>query len=361
MKRFGTWIGGCIALSALVIAGTGVGQAGTLRTTDVPFRHDIRALGMGGAYVAAGRNGSAFLYNPALLNQSHVNIGLPISLGVDANAVDMFKFINDNQASLEGFSNLTIAQQEKLFRDMTKFDGEKIKFRVTPMFNIVMKNFGLAGYGAIKGGGGVDKGIFEPRIAGDGRIDCVVALGIAKGVSKNMAIGVTGKYINSRATDFRFRITQVGNTFDTVLDSLKSGDAGVALDVGMLYRLGERSTLGVVAQNIYGKVGNDKYPINLKAGLAWTSKRLTLAADLTDLLNKDGVSIFNRVFMGAEFRIPFISLRGGFYQGYPSIGAGLNLKIVKIDVAKYKIETGGRPGIAGLGQLEAQIKIGWGW
>jgi hypothetical protein len=344
-----------------LIALPGVGHSGTLRTADVPFRPDIRALGMGGAYVAAGRNGSAFLYNPALLVQSHTDISLPFSLGVDKNTIDVFNFINDHQEEFKNFSDLSVAEQQQLYNDMAKFDGKKIRVRINPMFNLVFKNFGLAAFYAVRAGAVLDRGIFEPRIGADGRGDLVVAGGFAKHLTPKFSLGANLKIINSRSTDFQVRVTQAGKTFDTVLDSLKKSETGVGLDIGGLYELSERTTLGFAIQDFYGKVGDDKFPINVKGGIAWRLSRITLAADITDLLNRDGVSLFNRVYMGGEFRLPLVSLRAGFYQGYPSLGAGLNLKLLKFDYAYYKVESAGRPGIDGRGQHEAQIKIGWGW
>jgi hypothetical protein len=360
MNRFSAWIARVILLSILCL-GALAAQARTLRTTEVPFRPDLRALGMGGAYIAAGKNGGAFLYNPALLVQSRTDVSVPVSIGVDQTVIDMFKFLKDNADSLGKFSDLTPEDQDKLYRDMTSFDGDPVRVRISPMFNIVTRHFGLVAYGMVRAGASVDKGIFEPRIAAEGRADAVVAMGIANRISDKMSIGVTGKVINSRFTSFRLRITDTDSTFDAIIDSLKTARTGFAADIGMLYQLSERTTLGVAIQDIYGKVGSEKYPVNFKAGIAWTTNRITLAADVTDLLNRDGVSLFNRVFMGGEVRIPLINIRAGFYQGYPTLGAGLNIKILKIDYAMYRVETAGRPGIAGRGQHEAQIKLGWGW
>ena len=360
MIQSGTWIVRLMMLSALCMAVPSI-EAQTLRTTDVPFRPDIRAIGMGGAYLAAGRNGSAFLYNPALLVQSHADVGIPFSFGTDQNAIGLFKFINDNKDSLSKFADLTSASQQELYDGITPFDGEKTRLRISPMFNIVMRNFGISAYGLVRAGAGIDKGIFEPRIQADGRSDIVVTIGAANYITPKLAIGGNAKIVNSRFTSFDVRVTKAGGTFDTVLDSLRKSKGGFAADVGALYRLTPKTSLGFVIQNIYGKVGNETFPVNVKAGIAWRSNHFTLAADLTDILNKDGVALFNRVFMGGELGLPLIQIRGGFYQGYLSFGAGLNLKLIKLDYAFYKQEFSRRPGLDGRGQHEAQVKIGWGW
>ncbi len=361
MIRSVTWIVRLTMLSALCMAVSSI-EAQRLRTTDVPFRPDIRALGMGGAYLAAGRNGSAFLYNPALLAESHADVGIPFSFGTDQNAFDLFKFLNDNKDSLSNFADLTSADQQKLFDEITPFDGEKTRVRISPMFNIVMRNFGISAYGLVRAGGAIDKGIFEPRIQADGRSDIVVTIGAANYITPRLAIGGNAKLVNSRFTSFDVRVTEAGDTFGTVLDSLAKSATGFAADVGALYRLSGKTSLGLAIQNIYGKVGNETYPVNVKAGIAWQSKGLTLAADLTDILNKDDVALFNRVFMGGELSFPLIQIRGGFYQGYLSYGAGLNLKLIKLDYAYYKKEFSRKsPGLDGRGQHEVQLKFGWGW
>ena len=297
MIQSGTWIVRLMMLSALCMAVPSI-EAQTLRTTDVPFRPDIRALGMGGAYVAAGRNGSAFLYNPALLVQSHTDVSIPFSLGTDDTARDLFKFIDKNKDKLKQFADLTSADQQTLFEGLTPFDGRKTRVRIAPMVNIVMRNFGVSAYGLIRAGGGIDKGIFEPRIQADGRGDFVVAIGAANYITRRLAVGGTWKVINSRLTNFDVRVTKAGDTFGTVLDSLKESTTGFAADVGALYRLSSTTSLGFVIQDIYGKVGNEKYPVNVKAGIAWRLNRITLAADLTDILNKSFFCIFITILGG---------------------------------------------------------------
>ncbi|MBI4553104.1 MAG: conjugal transfer protein TraF [Candidatus Latescibacteria bacterium] len=352
-----------VAVLAVLIAATDALAGSTIKTTEVPFRPDIRALGMGGAYLAAGRNANAFLYNPALLTQSHVDIGLPISIGVNQDTQKVFEFLSDNADSLQKFDELAPADQDKIYQDMTAIDGLPINVRIAPMFNLAVRNFGLAAYGVVKAGVAVDKGIYEPRVSADGVLDVVVAMGFAKKASEKLAIGVNAKVINRRQTHFRVGVSKIGDTFDEVLDSLQVSKTGFALDVGSLYSLGERTRVGFVIQDLTGKVGDDKFPVNVKAGIAHTMWRnhLLLAGDVVDLLNKDGVSLFNRVYLGAEFRIPLISIRGGFYQGYPSFGGGLNIKIIKLDYAYYQVERGRFTGQDSQGQHEVQLKFGWGW
>ena len=83
------WIARFMAV-AVVLGISTEGLARTVKTTDTPFRPEVRALGMGGAYIAAGKNGGAFLYNPALLTQTTTDIALPFSIGFDQNTFNIF-------------------------------------------------------------------------------------------------------------------------------------------------------------------------------------------------------------------------------------------------------------------------------
>ena len=63
---------------------------------------------------------------------------------------------------------------------------------------------------------------------------------------------------------------------------------------------------------------------------------------------------------GAELRLlSFLDVRGGFNQGYWSVGAGLDLAIVKIDVAYFWQEFGKKVGDYGLDGLSIRVNVGY--
>jgi len=85
---------------------------------------------------------------------------------------------------------------------------------------------------------------------------------------------------------------------------------------------------------------------NLIAGIAYQySKRLLLCADMNDWFNTQGVGFFQKLNMGAEFRLPILlDIRAGVHQGYPTFGLGLRLMILKLDYAYFGNEGGILPG-----------------
>jgi len=48
--------------------------------------------------------------------------------------------------------------------------------------------------------------------------------------------------------------------------------------------------------------------------------------------------------MGIEFSWPVLDVRGGFHQGYYSLGAGFDLWLMRVDAATYGVELGAYPG-----------------
>jgi len=93
-------------------------------------------------------------------------------------------------------------------------------------------------------------------------------------------------------------------------------------NIGLMYPLSERFTLGVVAQNIGSKLGSDPLPLTFKVGAASKSKILTFALDITK-------SQDNEIYycIGAEWWLKdILALRAG-YKTNQDIGQGLTAGI----------------------------------
>ncbi|TKJ43383.1 hypothetical protein CEE34_11570 [Candidatus Aerophobetes bacterium Ae_b3a] len=89
-------------------------------------------------------------------------------------------------------------------------------------------------------------------------------------------------------------------------------------NIGLLYPLGERFILGVVAQNIGSKLGSDPLPLTFKVGAASKLKALTFALDIAKPQD-------NEIYycLGAEWWLGnVLALRVG-YKTNQDIGQGL--------------------------------------
>lgn len=156
------------------------------------------------------------------------------------------------------------------------------------------------------------------------------------------------------------------------LSPLKSGGDGTHLDfdLGSTYDLpGKWGTFtwhpGFSVNNIldgrYSNIHSLKFldnvnrprqqPRSFNVGIAGRRPDLfflrdtTLALEFTDIGNNKNGSFFRLIHMGAETHISRFAFRGGFNQGYPTLGFGMNLRFFELDAAYYgeemTLNTGG--------------------
>ena len=67
-------------------------------------------------------------------------------------------------------------------------------------------------------------------------------------------------------------------------------------------------------------------------------------ADMNDWFNSQGVALFQKLNLGAELKYYVLDLRAGVHQGYPTVGLGLNLRVLQFDYAYFGMEAGNQPG-----------------
>jgi hypothetical protein len=113
-------------------------------------------------------------------------------------------------------------------------------------------------------------------------------------------------------------------------------------------------SLSLVARDIgnaryHGGGYRDVRKMSFDAGIGYSEYigkwlEVLLTADYRDATNQIGVgSRMRRLFTGAEIRLGrTISLRGGYGQGYPSMGFGFKVNRVKLDLSYYREERGDR-------------------
>ena len=123
-----------------------------------------------------------------------------------------------------------------------------------------------------------------------------------------------------------------GMTIGWLQDIIKDDKKDTFLaNIGFLYPVSERLTLGVVAQNIGSRLGNDPLPLTFKIGAASKLKTLTLAIDVVKPQD-------NEIYycLGAEWWLKnALALRIG-YKTNQDIGegitAGIGLKMGKTSI-----------------------------
>ncbi|MFC1692374.1 hypothetical protein ACFL1R_02590 [Candidatus Latescibacterota bacterium] len=356
-----------IIVCVMVFSLAGTVSAGN---NTISYRN-AKTIGMGDARIAGGFTYNGFVDNPALLSRVKIIrfsvVNLPITF--NENVLDMGKFIDDNTDKFENFNELSTDEKNAFIEDMQEYDGKWGRANVSPMIdiaaNILGYGMGLAIFNTNDIGLKIDRGIYEPRVWGEGSANYAVVLGVAKPVFMfypGLTVGVNLKYIQRRRANlFQIPASDLGDISETsgsITDEFKETKRNTfAMDIGALLDIPFIDTeVGATVQSIGDGRGSS---IDVGIAKRMLSERLLLLADYIDLLDNNRENIFNKLHLGAEFKYLFFALRGGINSGYPVLGIGLDFKVFDIDVAYFREELGNAPGLYDDQRYIGQIKFGW--
>ena len=320
---------------------------------------------MGGVGVATGKGVEAMVYNPALLAHVPFDIAIPrIRLELSEDLMEVIKFAVDHQDEFADFENLPPGAATQFLDDMAPFDDQWVNFMLAPAIGLSLQRVGFLGYSSTQLGVRLDKGIYTPRVYAEGFMNNVLTAGLSLPAIPHLDVGLGFKYIDRRSSGLvKLSASALGDNKDVleeVYDNVEDSEKGFGVDVGAIYKYTESIHLGFVMQDFLGKVGDDDLLLNAKAGVAWEyAKGVTFAADLVDLMNRNSDALFKKLHLGAELDLPFLDLRLGVSQGYPTVGVGLSLLILQIDYALYGYERGISPGDTPEWRHALQLGIGW--
>ncbi|HUV29937.1 MAG TPA: hypothetical protein VMY05_02430 [Acidobacteriota bacterium] len=358
-----------VATFLVLVVVTGAVYAGSAR--NVHFI-DVRALGMGGAGVTTFEDFSAVMYNPAMLARAKFRLDIVnVQLRLGKDVTDMLKFYSDNQEVFDNFLDTTKEEQDKLLDGLAPYDDNWMGFGAYPLLGLTVPNYAVGIYGASDVEFKADKGIFEPRIYIDGVADFVLTGGAAINLSRLLSLGMIPNNLYGGAAlkiIKRYEIQELrlsasdadlGTTLDTLIEDSK---AGFGLDIGLLYELiPGQVDLGAKVVDLLADIDGEKPPMLVNIGASWrVMKRILLAADWNDFFFHKGENVLNKLNFGGQVDIgSVLAARAGMGQGYPSIGAGLNLGSFALDGAIYGIERGDAPGRDGDYNYAVRLKLGW--
>lgn len=174
-------------------------------------------------------------------------------------------------------------------------------------------------------------------------------------LSDTLQVGTTIKYIVNNSADMEIGVVDASN-FSTIFKDQQREGSGFGADLGVMYQLPTATpiSLGLTITDIGdtrfdAKSSDKKAPdaikqtVNIGSSVTTGTGQSTLQflLDIRDVASNVDDNIYKKIHAGAE--ISFKNIMGfsaGLNQGYPALGAFLDLYVGRLDVGVYGEEVG---------------------
>ncbi len=302
-----------------------------------------RCLAMGSTCISHTRNAQALFINAAYLARVE-GFDLILAQAQAGVSKDAERFIR--QAQNTG-SSLTLADVNSLY-------GKTLTADMTARTGLVMPFFGVGVYSQnylVETFSNPTFPTFNANFISD--YGYLVAGAIPIGPSTSF--GITGRHVKRWGGNKDINVTSlVGSQDQAVIEqNFQDKGVGTALDLSFITTLPHslKPTLAIVWQDVgstrFEMTSGTQAPPSQKDNLTFGSsiEHEVAFATLTHAIEYKFITTPNETFskkihLGTEASFGLIDLRAGFSQGYLSYGAGVDLWLIKADVAYYSTELG---------------------
>jgi hypothetical protein len=352
---------------AFIIVCSAAQQQAMAKKGNQPVYEDPFDLGAGGASLTrASKEGRVFA-NPALLPQGggfHRWIGSTLSILVNKKSVDNGQKLLQETSGSKSSNQSEEDEQAEVQSFLAKIQDNPLRVGWGFALSWLTRNVGLSIFSR-----------FEPEFqlksigkfgTPEVRFDAESYHGLALGTGiktpiRSLYLGATAKYIYASEPSVAIdptnqaEIAKIKNP-DLVQD-LTSHNKGIGLDLGMLFFFqGKHTDLSVAAK--IDDFGNTKFsgdvakPTEFKqvasAGIGLSfhtgADVIHLSADYRDILGSYQEEMFKKLHLGTKILIrTYIGLSAGYYHGYMSFGAELDLLLLRVAVTSFTRELGDHP------------------
>jgi len=334
-----------------------------------------RALGMGGANVAAVNDSTAVYWNPAALADfKKVDIRVPVSVALrdHVGLKDTVDRINEIHALVLASNTAAINETIDLLNHLNKPNtGADIDASAGLLVSIPFSKSAIAvsalglGYAGLYPtidttnmsptfGSPTFVGNNTSTVTGTGIVGVEPTVSFATQFTEKLYIGANAKMIKANTYLYAQTITSGDfSNFTDNLDNSKTASNKAAVDAGILFVPIKSFNVGLVGRNlnspkfpIVGGAGDLKLEPQYRAGVAWKPfSHLTVSADYDVTKNKTLTPGFEdqTVAAGVELTLPkeIMSFRGGLYKNTAAndsnivytAGVGLRIFALRINVA----------------------------
>jgi hypothetical protein len=343
----------------------------------------VRALGMGGAFYGLSDDQSALFYNPAGLSRYEGNSQFKIQFQGDV-ATDVFSAAS----TLKNAGGQNLGQ---LIDDFVKYQGNPLYANATPLFIYYLhKHFAT---GLLIGDTKVDLALLGKDL--NSMVDVTAIsdsgyfVGYADEFFPHLHIGATGKLLFRAGGTKQFSILDIAENSKIVnnLKDLGGAGAGIDFDLGATYELPNigpiEDSVSLVVSNLlatkYTLTQTDGTPPGLPRMVTLAGQarlpgvgiihhidavldlaEFEIGGQTNDNFGARYGAIWKHVNFGVEVPIGWFYLRGGIHQGDFTAGLGVDLNVIRLDVATYAEEDFLNPGEVTSRRVAASFAIGFG-
>ncbi len=339
-------IGSVIFSITLVVALLNSAQPAYAAGQIFEMNTSVRALGMGNAYMGVVKDADSLFYNPAGLNRVQGFNWLIVDPRAGASGYEVFEDVKK------------IQDDEKFEEAVRDLYGDHVWAGVGLKSAITVPHFGAAVYNHLDASVDVNNPVY-PNLDVSVMNDFGYVAGVGFPLAPFLHFGIVAKRIKRIGSRQPFGPSFVATLDpDSIKDNIKKEGTGYGFDLGgnIVVPL---PMVDIVASAVWKDVGQTKFKAEngsetpppqeqeMALGLAVNVDAplisITPAIDIKHL-NREDIQLAKKVHLGVEIGLPLIDIRAGLYQGYHTYGAGVNLGVIRADVASYGVELGEYPG-----------------
>lgn len=306
----------------------------------------VRQLGMGGVYIFDGEDAGSFLQNPAY---TCFTKGLNITLAEFAVGVTGGKVAQDLQSlgSIDDPSDL-----DPLYGKNVWLGGGGHSTVMLPCFAVSLWTQAYTSF--------LLQNPAFPNMDMTLISDWGMQLGGGIPITKDIALGLSAKRVTRKGGTKNIGPDVLNNpSTDAILAEFQNTGVGYGLDVGLVGRF-EEVALNPTVSLMWRDIGDTAFTKSASSAEAPDHQEDNLTLGMTvdgsgygfgwsagleyRHINTVGEELGKKIHFGTEFMLGPIDLRGGWYQGYPTYGVGMNIWLFTLDAAMYSIEKGAYPG-----------------
>ena len=355
-------------LSRPVLAGGPSGVAGTALFEQFPMLYQgVSVEGMGGAFTAVANDENAPFYNPAGLDNIQDTTFAILNISGEVSYPTLYPNLYN---SVQGLGSGNTSGYINAFNNVA---GQTMYARVGDWSNYTTHDFSIGilsnnQMAAVANATPTTNNLASAAALSDTGIVVSGAMGF---FNHHLQIGGTLMGLEQYFFNLpALSVTQVSSFSSTLTSNLANG-FGIVGNLGAIYHFDAplNPTLGASILNVgtasFGSAGSLPQIINAGVGIDPDIGFGQLIADIdyvdiTNYLYYTGDSLWLHTRFGVQYKFPYIlTLSAGVYEGYPTVGAGIDLWAARLNASYYTEEASPIPGLEPNHILALQVAFGW--